>query len=215
MKQIIVGLALIFSLCLSLSVKAEAADTTLPDGVISISPDGMPWNDAQAYCASKGGHLPLFDGKKRLTAPDGGAPDKPVELFGHYGATWPSGLPFGNYWLGTERSKATAWKVFNSNGKVCVTFGSKPDYPRAVCVSPKDAPKKEALIKTTVVGKIDMPGSDGTGAIASKDGVILLWNNQQNFNIYDICKVGQTCKITAMARDSRIVELLSVEGMPD
>ena len=144
MKQIFGLLTLIFSLCLSCPASAEAADA-LPDGVLSLSPDGMAWEDAQAYCVSKGGGLPLFDGKKRVTSPDGSAPDKPVELFGFYGADWPAGLSSGNYWLGTERNSRPghAWKVFNSGaGNVVVTFASKEDRLRAVCVSAKNTAKK-------------------------------------------------------------------------
>ena len=216
MKRIIGLFILIFSLCPSLPVLAEAADA-LPDGVVSLSPNGMTWKDAQAYCASEGGHLPLFGGKKRLAAPDGNAPNSPVELFDFDGAKWPSGLPFGHYWLGTERNTRPghAWKIFDANGNVVVTFASKNDTLRAACVSSKDAPKKESLEKITIVGKIEMPGTDGTGSIASEDGTMLLWNDQQGFNIYTTCKVGQTCKITATASDSRIVTLLSVELMPD
>ena len=212
MKRIIGFLTLIFSLCLFLPTLAEAA-YALPDDVIALSPNGMAWKDAQAYCTSKGGTLPLFDGKKRLTAPDGNAPNRPLELFGRDGAPWPSGLPFGHYWLGTERNTRPghAWKVFDANGNVVVTFASKDSPLHAVCVSPQGMSKKEAAKKITIVGKIEMPGTDGSGSITSEDGTILLWNDQQNFTIYDTCKVGQTCEITAMANDGMIVELLSVE----
>ena len=211
MKQVIGLLALVFSLCLSSPVLAEVAEE-LPVGVVALSPDGIAWKDAQAFCASHGVGLPLFNGAKRITSPDGNTPDKPVELFGSDGARWPSGLPFGHYWLGTERNTRPghAWKVFDSNGKVVVTFASKGDPLRAVCLAPKAAPQKEAAKKITVVGIIEMPGSDGTGSILGKDNVTLLWNDQQGLNIYATCKVGQTCEITAMASEGRIVELLSV-----
>ena len=211
MKQGIGLLALLFSLCLFPPAAAEAA-TALPDGVVALSPGGMPWEDAQAYCASHGGGLPLFDGKKRVTSPDGSTPNKYVALFGFDGTQWPDGLPYGHYWLGTELNTRPghAWKVFDSNGKVVVTFASKKDFPRAVCVAPEDAPKKNALRKITVVGVIEMPGSDGTGSIAGEGAVTLLWNERHGQAIYAICQVGQTCEITAMTRDDRIVELLSV-----
>ena len=141
MKQVIGSLALIFSLCLPSPAVAEAADA-LPDDVISLSPEGMAWKDAQAYCASEGANLPLFNGKKRLTSPDGSAPNNPVALFGFDGATWPAGLPYGHYWLGTERNTRPghAWKVFASNGTVVVTFASKNDNLRAVCIHTTVAP---------------------------------------------------------------------------
>lgn len=76
-----------------------------------------------------------FRGKKRITSPSGDTPGKQAELFGFDREKWPTGLPFGDYWLGTERSKATAWHVFSINGEGVVTFAAKEDTHRALCVS--------------------------------------------------------------------------------
>ncbi len=56
-------LALISFFWLSIPAVANAADA-MPDGVIAISPHRLVWKDAQAYCESQGGRLPLFGAKK-------------------------------------------------------------------------------------------------------------------------------------------------------
>lgn len=135
MKRIIGLLALIFTLCLFLPVMAAAADEGLPAGVI-MAPDKMNWSDAKAYCASQSCRLPLLNGKNRIPGSQNIPSDIPVEVFGSDGAKWPSGLPFGHYWLGTERNTRPghAWKVFDSNGRVIVTFASKHDELHAICI---------------------------------------------------------------------------------
>ena len=133
MKRIIGLLALIFTLCQPLPVTA-AADDALPDGFIAIAPDKMNWNDAKAYCASKGGRLPLIDGKNRLSSVPSGTP---VDGFGSVGAKWPSGLPsdnYADYWTGTEAgvNRGDTWVI---GGKIGVgTRDNQSSTTRVVCV---------------------------------------------------------------------------------
>ena len=142
MKRIIALLALTFALCLPLPAMAAAP---LPEGIIAIAPDTMNWSDAKAYCASRGGKLPLFGGKNRLAYPDGVPSGIPVDIFGSGGEKWPPGLPFRSYWLGTERNTRPghSWIVFSANGNVHVSFASKNDSHRVACVAPH-AQAKEA-----------------------------------------------------------------------
>ena len=107
MKRTIGLLTLVFTLCLFLPAMATAADE-LPDGFIALSETGMAWVDAKAWCQQQGGKLPLVNGKTRIPASHGIPSGIPVDGFGFEGAEWPSGLPFGRYWLGTERNKALA-----------------------------------------------------------------------------------------------------------
>ena len=132
MKKLIL---LTLSPCLVLPTATRAADI-LPEGVMSVSPYGMPWEDAQKYCEAQGGSLPLFAGKKRVTSPSGDTQGKPAELFGFADEEWQTGLPLEIYWLGTEHSKRTAWNVFEARSKVVITFSSKNAKHRALCLSP-------------------------------------------------------------------------------
>ena len=110
---------------LAVPVVASAA-SEVPAGFIALAPGKMNWKDAKAYCASKGGKLPLINGingYKRLLrdpAPKG----TPIEGFGTKGAKWPSSLPYALYWTATKPSDHPdlVWLVgfggegVNSNG---------------------------------------------------------------------------------------------------
>jgi hypothetical protein len=133
MKQIIVLLILIFALCLSLP--AMAADP-LPAGVIAIAPDKMNWSDAKEYCASKGGRLPLINGKNELSFPEKIPPGTPVEVFGAMGAKWPSEIPLDFYWTGTGHSDKPrhGWLVVHSGGNVFDNLVTQGNSRSVICV---------------------------------------------------------------------------------
>jgi len=77
------------------------------------------WADAKKWCERQGGRLPRINNSNSITGdiPSG----TPIDGFGSVGAPWPSGLPGGGYWTGTESAgePGFSWFVFdNSGGKV-------------------------------------------------------------------------------------------------
>ena len=123
--------ALIFSLCFS--AVAFAAEK-LPPGFSASAPGEMKWSDAKAFCASKGGKLPLIGDKNKLPSKEVTA-GIPIDGFGSRGAKWPSGLPDGRFWTGAERGNAgDAWYVTDKEGNVYVNSADQGNTFRVFCV---------------------------------------------------------------------------------
>jgi hypothetical protein len=103
------------------------------DGFIASAPGALNWSEAKDFCASKGGRLPLIDGAGSHPGPQAGAP---VDGFGSVGAAWPSDLPDGYYWTGTEDSRGPerSWVIHVSHGNVGVGGGKQKSTRPVVCV---------------------------------------------------------------------------------
>jgi len=132
------GLArlLVCTLIFALSLPAVAgAASDLPDGFIALSESYMTWDQAKTWCRQRGGRLPLLDGSNSRANPFviSGA----IDGFGAVGARWPSGLPNGNYWTGTDcRFFFGPFVVFPIGTKInCVTADdTEHSIGRVVCV---------------------------------------------------------------------------------
>ena len=124
--------AIVFSL--GLPFAAFAAEK-LPDGFTALSEQTMNWNDAKAFCESKGGKLPLLN---NLTDSGNGLGSRPAAIDGFVveEGTWPEGLAKGQYWLGTDepRGKGVAWRIQPFGPKNDIGAVSKGSKLRAVCV---------------------------------------------------------------------------------
>jgi hypothetical protein len=106
----------------------------LSTGFIALSDTRMPWAEAKAWCASKGGRLPLIDGKSALSRVSDTAT---IDGFGKRDTPWAStGLPGDRYWTGTEDSvyPGYLWVVVDGNGKVYVLSYVQRNDCRVVCV---------------------------------------------------------------------------------
>jgi hypothetical protein len=135
-----------FLVCLLFALPAVAfAAGPLPAGFMAFAPDLMSQKDAEAYCASKGGRLPLvnnsatYDGRSDVSSIDG---------FGSVGSPWPKELPGGRtdgYWTGTahERRDGELWFVVNDSGNVILISDEVPSL-RVLCVSSGDAGTSKA-----------------------------------------------------------------------
>ena len=108
--------AFIFSL--GFSTAALAAEK-LPSGFVAMSDDKMTWEEAKAFCAQKGGKLPLIGGSEGF-GKEAGYDVRPkkgtrVDGIGDLGDPWPSKMPKGAYWTGTANThpdkKEYAWRV--------------------------------------------------------------------------------------------------------
>lgn len=116
---------------------AETEKAVKAAGAIALAPNHMNWDDAKAYCASKGGKLPLVGGKTSL---DAVGPKEnlglPIDVFGSVGAKWPSGLPDDDYWTGSRRVNETdrACCVRGDDGKISVNSIRRRGLSRVVCV---------------------------------------------------------------------------------
>jgi len=128
-------------------VRKAAEEAAKAAGFIALAPDDMTWDDAKAYCASKGGRLPLIDGKKILsfssnTAAFGIPKGTPIDGFDSVGANCPSGLSrsWMHYWTGTEMSNFpdegyTVWTVPCTDGEqVSLGGGNRVVSYSVVCV---------------------------------------------------------------------------------
>jgi len=132
--------------------KAEAERKAA--GFIAFAPNEMNWSDAKAYCASKGGQLPLIGGSDSLTSAPNGAP---VDGFGSVQAKWPSILPHGDYWTGTEGRSGGGNSVYvsfdhndkNYAGWVEVVYGPQGRAHRVVCVPSTDGGQRAAAKAAT------------------------------------------------------------------
>jgi hypothetical protein len=127
----------VFSLtatCLFLPAVAGAADS-LPAGFIASAPDKMTWSDAKAYCASRGGKLPLVGGSDSLLR-DAIKKGTSIDGFGAVGAPGPSGLPNDEYWTGTEGADrpGRAWTASGGFGNTRLSNADQGSTRRVVCV---------------------------------------------------------------------------------
>jgi hypothetical protein len=117
--------------------KAEGArkeeETAKSVGFIALSDAEMTWEEAKAWCASKGGRLPRVDNSDSSNTIE----SVNIDGFGvAFDAPWPAGLPGVNLWTGTEWSgggPGAAWAVYNNNGQVGYSGAAGMSY-RAVCV---------------------------------------------------------------------------------
>ena len=125
----------VFVLATMLAVPAMASVTSqVPAGFIALSESYMTWADAKAYCQQRGGRLPLIDGSNSRANPFvmSGA----IDGFGAVGARWPTGLPNGNYWTGTDCRFFGPFVVFPISAKInCVIADdTEHSFGRVVCV---------------------------------------------------------------------------------
>ena len=134
---------LVFALIFALGLPAAAfAAEKLPSGLIAMSESTMNWADAKAFCEQQGGRLPLINGSISLESVPVGAT---IDGCGAMGAPWPSGLPHGSYWTGTEDSSnpGLSWNIGIGDdyvvgpvgaGDVGVAGEFQRDSLRVVCV---------------------------------------------------------------------------------
>ena len=123
----------LFVLAVMLAVPAMAsAANPLPEGFIALPESRMNWADAKAFCEQQGGRLPRinnsdsWDGRSEYT----------MNGFGVRGALWPSGLPSGSYWAGTENTDrpGRSWIVNDLDGKAFVLDSYQDSVDGVVCV---------------------------------------------------------------------------------
>ena len=103
-------------------------------GFIAMSERLLNWSGAVAFCKQQGGRLPLINGSASLGSVPQGAT---IDGFGVVGAPWPSGLPDGHYWSGTEDAgRPGRSRVVNAyGGKVRLAgYGPQSSVRRVVCV---------------------------------------------------------------------------------
>ncbi|GHU17352.1 hypothetical protein FACS189475_01050 [Betaproteobacteria bacterium] len=107
----------------------------LPSGFIALSSSASNWSGAGAYCASQGGRLPRIKGLDSLATTAVSSGDA-VDGFGTLDGPWPSALPSGSFWTGTELTDYTgiSWIVGVSGGYVDWLGGSQAVVVRVVCV---------------------------------------------------------------------------------
>lgn len=135
MKFVMVFSLLLLNLCCSLSIAAEI----LPAGFVALSSIEMNWKDAKSFCVSNGGKLPLYKGKDSFSYSKSDPRDT-IEGFQAWNAKWPSGLPGGEYWLGTEDIDAPelVWTVNGSGDDYEMPVGidsvNQHNLLRAACV---------------------------------------------------------------------------------
>ncbi|MDL2207639.1 hypothetical protein LJB82_02835 [Desulfovibrio sp. OttesenSCG-928-M16] len=137
---------LLFALILSLSSPAMvlgAEKTKLPAGVVALSESVMPWDDAKAFCAERGGKLPLIAGLSKWNGEKPPKANVPIAGFGKEGLPWNTvGLPSGSYWTGTldADDPNISWYFYEDggNGKVSLDIvfndASSGETNRVVCV---------------------------------------------------------------------------------
>ena len=115
----------------------KAKATLEAAGVIALSANTMNWDDARAYCESKGGRLPLVNGNNKYWNGDGRG-FAPIEVFGAVGSPWPSWLPSDQlYWTGTRSTHGQdlrSWDVRNNGGLVDVGSNSRNRRYRVICI---------------------------------------------------------------------------------
>jgi hypothetical protein len=115
--------------------QAEAKAALVAAGVIALSSNTMNWTDAKAYCASKGGKLPLINGR---TSWDGSKKRSAyIDVFAAVDRTWPSALSSGPYWTGTLSTiggLGRAWDVRSRDGLVDVGSNAQKRLYPVICV---------------------------------------------------------------------------------
>jgi len=109
-------------------------------GFIALAPGLMNWSDAKAYCASKGGRLPLIrrtDNNREI-----------IDGIGSYLGPWPSALPKCDYiadydvlfhfWSGTEadgyNEKMPDVLIFYERGDIQISDDRETGTNAVVCV---------------------------------------------------------------------------------
>jgi len=114
---------------------------------MAVSDTAMNWAAAKAWCEQQGGRLPLINGAASLTFDQIANPRTAlIDGFGQvnvgpnwpadFTTPWPSGLPSGPYWTGTENTDVPgySWFVGDLDGMVLVTGDRQGFHFRAVCV---------------------------------------------------------------------------------
>jgi hypothetical protein len=114
--------------CIPETFKAEKArkeqEALKSAGIIALSDTDMTWEEARAWCASRGGRLPLFDSKTAT-----------IDGFGKQEAAWPTGMPDYKYWVGTEAGGSLSARIVSKFfDKVQVFDFFSEDSYRVVCV---------------------------------------------------------------------------------
>jgi hypothetical protein len=122
--------------------KAPSKKQPLPAGVIALAPKEMNWRDANAYCVSKGGKLPLINNATSLGSQD--VLNYYIDGFGERGNDWPIGLPYDSYWTGTVIPEDPSWARvvvdqqpgprYYHNVNVMTGVSDKNHRARVVCV---------------------------------------------------------------------------------
>ena len=119
---------LVFSLGLPL---AACSGEKLPKGFIAMSEEPLNWEDAKAFCESKGGKLPQINasGAKRA-----------IDNFGTEDGPWPQGFTQCQYWTD---SVATGYENYatrvlpggpSNSPRIDFNSAQKSSKLRAVCV---------------------------------------------------------------------------------
>jgi formylglycine-generating enzyme required for sulfatase activity len=88
-----------------------------PAGFVALAQNDMSWEDAQAYCTSKGGRLPLINGSASWDGKGAASADG----FGVSGSPWPAGLPTelpNCYWTGTNDAGSQRMRFVFGDDKV-------------------------------------------------------------------------------------------------
>ena len=126
----------VFTLIFAVGLPAVAyAEVKLPPGFIAVSDTRMNWYDAKAFCEQQGGRLPRINGTDSWD----GKGEATIDGFGVMGAPWPSGLPNGIHWTGTEVTDGpgNSWHVGDRvarGGHVGGSYDCKSIPRRVVCV---------------------------------------------------------------------------------
>jgi hypothetical protein len=103
--------------------------------IIAVSDTAMNWADAKAWCEQQGGRLPRINDSDSWAWNDRDKITR-IEGFGAPGASWPSSLPLGNSWTGTESTGSTggSWVVGVFDGNVFVNVILQSRSFHVVCV---------------------------------------------------------------------------------
>jgi putative hemolysin len=135
---------------------------------VAVSDTEMTWDEAKAWCAARGGRLPLINGASSLSSSDVVSSPGTVSIDGigpvsmegttvdtmtrarprsDFTTPWSStGLPSNRYWTGTEYGSVSgnAWSVHDTGlngGTIYLGGNRKRDHPnRAVCVPSSGQP---------------------------------------------------------------------------
>ena len=128
---------LVFSLILYLSLPAISSAAAaksrpkLPAGFVALSESNMTLADAKNFCQQHGGRLPRINNSDSWAGkgfPEGENPS--IDGFGVEGARWPSGLPDGAFWSGTQLTSDPGfmWLINPGDGLVRADVFYDVDY---------------------------------------------------------------------------------------